>query len=356
MMKILVLTRYSRLGASSRLRFYQYLPYLREAGWVITTEPLLDDKYIADLYNKRPKDYKRILITYLHRLRVLTASFRYDILWIEKELFPMLPSWFEEFIAALKTPYVVDFDDAIFHNYDLHPNWLVRRCLGNKIDRVMKNAALVVAGNEYLANRARRAGAKRVVIIPTVIDIYKYAPLYKRNDIFTIGWIGSPATSKYLELIKLPLIKFQESNRFKLVLVGAGEFNVDEFSVENRLWSEDTEVKDIQGFDVGIMPLPDEPWERGKCGYKLIQYMACGKPVIASPVGVNKDIVENGVNGYLVRNEDEWVEALKTLYNYPDLALSIGEQNRAKVEENYCIQVTAPRLDYCLKSVVSNRG
>ena len=203
-MKILVLTRYSRLGASSRLRFYQYLPYLNELGWTITIEPLLEDNYIADLYNNRSRDYRLIFTSYWRRLKVLTTSSRYDILWIER-LFPMLPSWFEELLGIFKIPYVVDFDDAIFHNYDLNPRWLVRLCLGNKIDKVMKKSALVIAGNEYLANRARQAGTKRVEIVPTVIDINKYEPMYERNDVFTVGWIGSPATSKYLDLIKSPL-------------------------------------------------------------------------------------------------------------------------------------------------------
>jgi hypothetical protein len=117
-MKILMLTRYSRLGASSRLRFYQYLPYLNELGWTITIEPLLEDNYIADLYNNRSRDYRLIFTSYWRRLKVLTTSSRYDILWIEKELFPMLPSWFEELLGIFKIPYVVDFDDAIFHNYD----------------------------------------------------------------------------------------------------------------------------------------------------------------------------------------------------------------------------------------------
>jgi len=351
-MKILVLTRYSRLGASSRLRFYQYLPYLNELGWTITIEPLLEDNYIADLYNNRSRDYRLIFTSYWRRLKVLTTSSRYDILWIEKELFPMLPSWFEELLGIFKIPYVVDFDDAIFHNYDLNPRWLVRLCLGNKIDKVMKKAALVIAGNEYLANRARQAGTKRVEIVPTVIDINKYEPMYERNDVFTVGWIGSPATSKYLDLIKSPLEKFNKCNHYKLVLVGAGSFHANNVTIENRLWSEDTEVRDIQSFDVGIMPLPDDPWERGKCGYKLIQYMACGKPVIASPVGVNNDIVESGINGYLAHDEDEWVEAFRAIHDYPNMALKMGKQNREKIEKSYCIQVVANEIEALLRSIV----
>lgn len=351
-MKVLMLTHYSRLGASSRLRLYQYIPYLEHRGWSVTVEPLLGDDYLDDLYNNRPKNYLKILASYGYRLKTLIGSRMYDVLWVEKELFPRLPAWFEEILGKTGVPYIVDYDDATFHNYDLHPNWIVCKCMGNKIDKVMRNAALVITGNEYLAVRARQAGAKRVEIIPTVIDVSRYEPVYERNTVFTIGWIGSPATSKYLDLLTPSFVRFNKHSNFKLILVGAGEFHINDLSIETRLWSENTEVSDIQSFDVGIMPLPDEPWERGKCGYKLIQYMACGKPVIASPVGVNKGIVENGVNGYLVSSEDEWVEAFTNLYNYPDMAVNIGRQNRSKVEGHYCLQVTAPRVEVLLRTVV----
>lgn len=352
-MKILILTRYSRLGASSRLRFYQYIDYLTLKGWDITLSPLLGNDYINDLYNKRSINYAGVLASYLQRLKALMNSRSYEVLWIEKELFPMLPGWFEAILYKAGIPYVVDYDDAIFHNYDLHPNWFFRKCMGNKIDKGMKNAALVITGNDYLAARARQAGAKQVELIPTVIDISRYEPIYKRSDLFTIGWIGTPATSKYLDLIIPSLQKFSGCRNFKLILVGSAEFNVSDISVETRLWSEETEVSDIQSFDVGIMPLPDLPWERGKCGYKLIQYMACGKPVIASPVGVNRDIVENGVNGFLAENEDDWVAAFENLYAHPDVALSIGKWNREKVKDSFCIQVTAPRIESLLRSVAA---
>lgn len=351
-MKVLLLSRYSSLGASSRVRCYQYLPYLRDHGFSIDVFPLLDDRYIQDLYNGKRKPISFIIRAYLRRLCVLINARSYDLLWIEKELFPWLPAWAEVLLARMRIPYIVEYDDAIFHRYDLFPNKAVRTVLGGKIDAIMRNASLVIAGNEYLANRARSAGAKRVEILPTVVDLERYSPSSNaENMIFTIGWIGTPVTVKYLHHVHPALAEVCQNNRARVVLVGSGPVGLDGVPLEVRPWSEKTEVKDICSFDVGIMPLPDTPWERGKCGYKLIQYMACGKPVVASPVGVNKQIVEDGVSGFLASTNDEWVHALNALINDHELMVRMGHAGRKRVEEYYCLQVTAPRLADLLRSV-----
>lgn len=351
-MNILLLSRYSRMGASSRVRSYQYLPYLRSYGFRVTVAPLLDDEYLETLYTSKRKHFSSILKGYLKRARYLLTSRHYDLLWIEKELFPWLPAWTEILLARIGVPYIVDYDDAVFHNYDLHPNKLVRVLLGRKIDTVMRQSALVIAGNDYLASRARQAGARWVEILPSVVDLERYPSMcYSTNEIFTIGWIGAPVTARYLRLIRSALAEVCQGGRGRLVLVGSGQVELDAVATEIRPWSEETEVADIQSFDVGIMPLSDEPWERGKCGYKLIQYMACSKPVVASPVGVNKQIVENGVNGFLASTIDDWVRALSVLRDNPELRKSMGKAGRRKVEAMYSVQVTAPRLVSLLKSV-----
>lgn len=349
--KILLLSRYGNLGASSRIRSYQYLPYLREQGLEITTAPLFSDEYLHNLYSGKKPRVISVLLAYSRRIRQLINGTKFDLLWIEYELFPWLPSWIESLMLPKGTPYLVDYDDAIFHRYDLHSRPLVRRILGNKIDVFMRHASTVIVGNDYLRDRAIRAGAQRVVILPTSIDLARYPlPKPSSNELFTIGWIGSPTTTKYLRQIHDVLAKVCAHGRAKLVLVGASDPGWRDVPYVIHPWSEDTEVSEVSSFDVGIMPLENNPWERGKCGYKLIQYMACGKPIVAAAVGINTQIVEPGINGYLAETAHDWRRAFTLLIADADLRQRMGVAGRAKVESDYSVQVNAPRLAAVLRA------
>jgi glycosyltransferase involved in cell wall biosynthesis len=334
------------------MRFYQYLPFLKSQQIHVHTAALLDDRYVRNLNSGKSTDWASILASYVRRVKSLASCRRFDLIWVEAEVFPWLPDWAELWMSWKRIPYVVDYDDAAFHRYDLHRAAPVRWVLGRKIDRIMKQAALVVAGNSYLANRARQAGAPRIEILPTVVDASRYpTPAAKRNEDFVIGWIGSQTTSRYLMLLHDVLRQAISWERTSLRLVGFGEVRLPEVTAEVMDWSESSEVEAMQSFSVGIMPLEDDPWTRGKCGYKLIQYMACGLPVVASPVGVNSEIVEHGSNGYLAANEVEWLRALSRLRSEPHLSEEFGRAGRKKVESTYCLEVTAPRLADLLKSV-----
>ncbi len=339
-MKVLLLTRYGRLGVTSRIRFLQYAPYLKEHGIDITLAPFLEDDYVQSLY-KGHKNLKAIADAYARRFRQLLGSRGHDLLWIEKELLPWLPAIPERIVG----PYVVDYDDAVFHGYDLHPSFFVRFLLGNKIRTAMSRATVVVAGNEYLASYAREAGATDIQYVPTVVDLDRYGvPREHSNETFTIGWIGTPWTARYLPAIAPALKEVCQDGRARLLLIGSGEIPLDGVPLEIRPWSESTEIENIQSIDVGIMPLPDEPYERGKCGYKLLQYMACGRPVIASPVGVNRQIVDDGVNGLFASTPTEWIYAIEKLRLNHELRRSMGKAARLKVEGEYSLQVQAPRV------------
>lgn len=352
-MKVLLLSRYDRLGASSRLRSYQYIPYLNSAGISITVSPLLDDYYLRSLYFGRVS-LLHVLSGYLNRIRQLISREKFDLIWVEKELFPWLPAVFDKSLVPDNTGLVVDYDDALFHRYDMHRNLLVRRLLGRKIDTLMARADLVIAGNEYLGSRALSAGCRRVEIVPTVVDLnrYPFERCYDGNSSLTIGWVGSPSTSGYLRDISRTFSGLQERYDVQFVAVGARADQLMGTGFTAREWTEDTEVEEIRKFDIGIMPLPDLAWERGKCGYKLIQYMACGIPVVASPVGVNSSIVSVGINGFLANTPDEWSEKLACLLADASLRKRMGLSGRNLVEEKYCLDKTAPRLAVLLKSTV----
>jgi len=225
--------------------------------------------------------------------------------------------------------------------------------LGRKIDRVMAAATLVIAGNGYLAERARAAGAAAVEILPTVIDLERYPVRRQRSPgPLIIGWIGSPSTQRYLHEISGPLATFCAESHARVVAIGPrADFSIPGVPLEVVPWSEGGEVRAIQQFDIGLMPLPDSPFERGKCGFKLIQYMGCGLPMIASPVGVNREIVEDGVTGALGLDQDQWLSALRTLGGSDQLRARMGDAGRARVEARYSLQVTAPRLIELLRRV-----
>ncbi len=356
-MNLLLLTRYGRLGASSRLRAYQYVPYLESQGLHVTSFPFFSASHQSDLYEGRSPRLAQVASAYASRLWHLLRARTFDLLWVEYELFPWLPALAERMLRRVGIPFVVDYDDAIFSRYELHRNPLVRLLLGKKIDEVMRCANAVIAGNEYLVQRAKAVGACQVFIIPTVVDLTRYPPRPRQPDgPFTIGWIGSPSTVKYLSLIAPVLARMCERGQARLVVIGVRDANLNGIPVEVRPWSEDTEAAAIGEFDVGIMPLPDEPWERGKCGYKLVQYMASMRPVIASPVGANKQIVEDGINGFLATTHQEWLRALNALRSSPETGERLGQAGRERVEREFSLQVSAPRLEQVLRSIAVRSG
>lgn len=342
MTDVLVLTRYERLGASSRVRFLQFLPALARQGFSFDVRPLLDNAYVESLYGGPKVGAGDIIRAYWRRFGALRRRLNYDVIWLEKEALPWLPTWME--IARLEgLPYVVDYDDAWFHRYENH--W-ASPLLGHKIDAVMRVAHTVVAGNDYLARRARQAGARDVEIVPTAIELERYAALPEAppGRALTVGWIGIPLNAHYLTMIEPALRAVSANGPIELHVVGAPVPPAFAgLPATSFRWTEDTEISRIAQFDVGVMPLHDTPWERGKCAYKLLQVMAAGKPVIASPVGVNRQVVRHGVNGFLAETTDEWTEALRQLAD-PGLRQRMGSEARKTVEEQYSTAVVTPRL------------
>jgi len=222
-MKLLVLPRYDRSGASSRQRLLQFVPDLARLGWEITVRPLHRPAYLAALYAGRRRSPLAVAADYARRLGVLRDAGRHDLIWVERELLPWLP-WGLERRCTPRRPLVVDYDDAVFHRYDHHGLAIVRRLLGDKIDRVMRQASLVVAGNDYLAERARSVGAGRIAVVPTVIDPALYpapGPGAPAARPFVIGWIGTPATVGYLRMVGPALATLAAESPVRLVTIGA---------------------------------------------------------------------------------------------------------------------------------------
>ncbi len=354
-MKILLFSRYSRRGASTRLRTLQFLPLLNSL-FQIDIQVLLGDEYLEALYSRSRPKLLTIFKAYFKRFSFWTRIHSYELLWVEKELFPWLPFRFEKCLLSQKVPYIIDYDDAEFHKYDLHKNKLVRLILGTKIDQLMRGAAVVLAGNEYLAERARSAGAANVVIIPTVIDMSRYpGPSHSAKPSenigpVVIGWVGSPATSHYLREVEHVLARLACQYQIQVAVVGSTLNPLKDIDVRLVNWTEETEVGSISQFDIGIMPLIDSPWERGKCGYKLIQYMGCGIPVVASAVGANLDIVSHGENGYLASTSEDWYQFLEKLIVDAALRRKMGDIGYKTAHERFSVQSVFPQIKDALKT------
>jgi glycosyltransferase involved in cell wall biosynthesis len=348
-MRVLFLTRYGRLGASSRQRCFIYLDALRAAGITADVRPFLADQYVRKLHAGRPASLPFIFRSYAARLLVLLKSRGYDLLWIEKEALPWVPAWVEcALLRMIGAKIIVDYDDAIFHAYDRHRNSVVRKLLASKIDRIMAKADLVTVGSSYLGLRAKAAGARAVAELPTVVDLKHYpdspsAPPDTERP-FTLGWIGSPLTSTYLEPLRPALTELTAQLPLKIILIGAAAGSLIGLPIERVAWSADTEAAELARCDAGIMPLPDLPWERGKCGYKLIQYMASALPVVASPVGINREIVTHGETGFLAETTADWISSLFRLACEPELRRRMGIAGRCRAEANYSLDAVAPKL------------
>lgn len=254
---------------------------------------------------------------------------------------------------SARIPLIVDYDDAIFHQYDQHKNPIVRTTLGGKLKPLLQRAALAVCGNAYLQDYAARY-CRRTEIVPTVVntDVYEMSMEPKTDRPVTIGWIGSPSTWAFVNPLIPLLTELAERLNLTVRVVGAGPQTDIPPRFEFMQWSEEEEIRLIQSMDIGIMPLPDEPWARGKCGYKLIQYMACGLPVVASPVGVNADIVDHGSNGFLASGLQEWAAAVTALAEDAALRQTMGANGRRKIEQAYSLAVHGPRIASMLREVM----
>ena len=347
--RVLVLSRYEKLGASSRYRFYQYLPFLKDKGYSFTVSPLFSNNYLKRLYSNKTGILFiiHIIISYLRRILIMTKLNYYNFIWLEKEALPWIPGFIEIELLKLSKNYIVDYDDAIFHNYDEHKLWIIRKTLGNKIKLIMQNATVVIVGNKYISQYAINAKSNKVHIQPTVVNLtnYPFKKFKYKIDNFIIGWIGSPSTSLHLNEINQVLKNFCKSTNSEVVAIGAKKEDLRGFDATILPWSKEIEATEIQNFDVGVMPLPNTPWEKGKCGLKLIQYMASRLPVIGTPVGINHDIIDHGVNGFQAITHDDWYLYLSLLKTNPSLRKSMGTAGRKMVERCYSLQNNLPKLN-----------
>lgn len=350
--KVLGLSLYGPLAASTRYRLTQYAPGLNQQGIDLEVKALLGDGYVQKSFAGEKYPLTHILKDYFDRAVLLFRQSDYDVAIVNAELFPLLPGIIES--RLLRIPYIYDFDDAFFLKYRLERFKRISFLLRDKFNPVVARAAAVLAGNHYLADYALQWNPA-THCLPTVVDTARYIPApCKREGVFTVGWIGSPSTSVYLSKLAQPLEKLGREGPVRFLVVGGYSPAIPGVDVVNMPWSEATEVAVINSFDVGVMPLFDDEWARGKCGFKLIQYMACGVPVVASPVGANVDVV-NDASGLLAESVGDWLNALRRLRDDLALRQSFGAAARQTVEQLYSLHSTLPVMVNTIKVVAAGR-
>ncbi len=321
-MRITFLPLYQIEQPSSRYRVFQFLPTLTELGFQCT---------VLEAPQRRP--LKRLL--YVPRLLLLAV--KSDVLFVQKR---MLPAWLLFILRGLKVKIIFDIDDAVY----------LRPLLKPKIERMMRAARIVITGNEYLANYACRHNSD-VVVIPTVVDTTLYQPSgglrHGSDNRIVIGWIGSNPDRGDLAPLK-PVFDWL-GQRFKdkvvLRIVSDRPLQMEtSLAIEFVPWTLSGSLSALQQFDIGIMPLDDTAWNRGKCGLKLIEYMAVGMAAVASPVGVNREIVGDGETGFLVAAAEEWQERLAYLIEQDAARRQMGRLAAKRVEQRYSVTAVLPQL------------
>lgn len=304
--------------------------------------PLFPSKYIHDLYGKGKKNWKILVPNYFKRFFQILFLRNYDILFIEYELFPFVPYFFEKLALFGKKNIVLDYDDATFHTYDKHNYRIIHWFCGNKIYKLANKASLIITGSPYLTKVLKEYN-KNIIEIPTSINFNKYQIFNKTVasstiSSFKIGWVGSKNTSVNILPLKEVFIELQKKANIELVLIGFDNallHNLKGVNYKSVTWRAETEIETISSFDVGIMPLEDKFFNYGKCGFKLIQYMACGIPTIATPLEANVKINRENDNLFATTNA-EWMLAFeKILKEKVYYKNEVGKANKEIVKKFY---------------------
>ena len=328
---------------SQRFRFEQYLEFLKEQGYDYDFSFLIspeDDKIFYSSGNTFQKGVI-FLKCFFKRLKDVLKANSYDIIFIQREAFMTGTAFFEKQFARSKAKVVFDFDDSI---------WMQNVSDANKKFSFLKDASktskiialsdMIFAGNQYLADYAEPFNGN-IRIVPTTIDTEEYQRMaLPHDDKVCIGWSGSITTIQHFKFAvpALSKVKKKYGDRIKIKVIGDANYKNDELDVICMNWSKQDELKELSSFDIGIMPLPDDEWAKGKCGLKGLQYMALEIPTIMSPVGVNSEIIQNGVNGYLATTDDDYVNAISILIEDEILRKKIGSEGRKTVVEKFSVK------------------
>ncbi len=330
------------LSPGQRYRFEAFQPAFEQAQIEVEYHWLLDQHDLKSFYGNGSLATKGGLALkgLWRRAKSLLGARRWDVVFVQREAFFLLGAW-SETIASTFAPLVFDLDDAIWIKSMSDANRRLSFLKSvSKMRHIASRAQTVIAGNEYLATWARQHN-RNVQVIPTCIetDRYRPDPVKRNSDVVTIGWSGSPTTLEHLQPILGVLARLKEryGAKVRFRVMGAPHFVDEKIGIQGEAWNPEAELVLLQSLDIGLMPLPDNEWTRGKCGLKGLASMAVGAATVMSPVGVNIDIVKSGVNGLLCATEAQWFESLSSLIENRSLREELGAQGRETVVQHYSV-------------------
>jgi glycosyltransferase involved in cell wall biosynthesis len=358
--RILAIATNPETAASTRFRVLQWRPYLEQEGFSISLDSFFTPAAAEVIYQPGRRICKvgYFLAGAARRFLNLTRASRIaDMIFIHREAFPLGLKLFFKKLEKFYGPIVYDYDDAMFLPQRDGRGILARLEDVKTPKEVMRLSDVVLAGNQFLVDYACQY-AERAILFPTCVDTGKFRPLEhsRSSDRCVVGWIGSHSTTKYLQSL-LPILEGVSAEcQFTFYVVGSPtSLRAPGLKVTQVPWVLEREVEDFQRCDVGVYPLWHDAWARGKCGFKAIQFMACGVPVVAASVGVNREIIQDGVNGFLAASEKEWYEKLSLLIKNPGLRKELGMAGRKTVVERYSVSMNAPKLLRIFQDVCGGR-
>ncbi len=343
---------------SQRFRMEQYFPYLQQEGFTCDYSWFINERDDELFYSKGHLASKFLLLLKAVRVRLrdLMQAKKYDIVFVQREAFMTGTAFFEKRFSRSGARLVYDFDDAIWLQDTSAANqnlsWLKRP---SKTTEIIKAAGLVIAGNSFLADYAK-AFNTNVAVIPTVVDTEVFKPGVKVKAATApvcIGWTGSSSTIRHFQMLLPVFKKLKEQYKEQIVirLIGDKRSILNETWIEQVSWNAADEVEALREFDIGVMPLPEDTWSKGKCGFKAIQYMSLAIPSVVSPVGVNTEIIQHGINGMYAKDEETWILILSKLIESAELRKVIGDAGRKTIMQGYSVQSQLPKLVSALRSI-----
>lgn len=356
-MKILFICPHPEgVAPGQRLKYEQYFDYFRNRGIEVEVSSFISDDFQKIIY-KKGYFYLKVFYTlagYIRRIKDIFRLKKFDGLYIFLYVTPFGFPVFEYIFTKIQPNFIYDIDDLVFLKRKNQINPIVEKIRGrSKVPFLIKKARHVITCTPFLDEYARKF-THRTTDISSTIDTDSYVPTnpYSNSKTIVIGWSGSHSTSSYMYLLQNVLHKIKLKYDVHILVIGDSSFSYSDIPVEAIPWNKETEVKDLQRIDIGLYPLPDEKWVYGKSGLKALQYMALGIPTIATAIGANFRIIEDGISGLLVKTEEDWLEAIERLILDPELRASIGRQARNRVETLYSIKANRDiYLDILQKSL-----